>query len=86
MGIPPKTQALAKTLSYSSQTERKTPLLKTTPPKFTEHGERELVPTQNLHFNVLVSLVQEGSLQTTKKRNINTSPATNPLTGTGSCL
>lgn len=63
MGIPPKTQAVAKTLSYSPQTERKAPLLKTAPPQFTEHGEMELVPTQNLHFDILVSLVQEGSLQ-----------------------
>lgn len=43
MEIPPKTQAVSKTAGCSSQTDFATPLLKTTPTQFTEHGEVRLV-------------------------------------------
>lgn len=38
-------QAIAKTISYFSQTDIKTPLLKTIPTVLNEHGETKLVPT-----------------------------------------
>lgn len=44
-GKPQTTQSVGKTIGCSPQTDRKTPLLKTIPTQFTEHGEVHLVPT-----------------------------------------
>lgn len=41
-------------------------LLKITPAQFTEHGEEELVPMENLHPYLLVFLVLEGTLHAIK--------------------
>ena len=40
------------------------------PTQVTEYADSKLVPTENLHLYVLVSLIQEGTLHTIK-RNIN---------------
>jgi hypothetical protein len=77
MEIPQQCKLLPR--RCSPQTDSKALLLKSTPTQVTDHGEVELVPTLNLHSYILVSLVQEGILQTTKKRNISSNPATNIL-------
>lgn len=59
----------------------KVPLLKTTPIQLTEHGDVELVSTQNLPHCVPESLVQEDTLHALK-RNVDTEPATGPLSTT----
>jgi hypothetical protein len=61
------THTLAKTKGFSHPTEIRPPLLETTPTQFTEHGDAELVPTWSLHTYVLVSWVQEDTLQVTDR-------------------
>lgn len=46
-GNPQTTWADDKAISCSSQTDSKTPLLKTTSTQLTEHGEVKLVPTES---------------------------------------
>lgn len=58
------TQAVLKTVVYSSQTGDKALLLKP-PTQPIGWGEVELVPRQSLHPCMLASLVQEGTLHTT---------------------
>jgi hypothetical protein len=41
---PPTTQAVAKTIGCFSQTDTESPLMKTVPTQFIEHGAVELVP------------------------------------------
>jgi len=64
---PQTTQTVAETIDYSSQSNSKAPLLKTTPTQPIEHEEIELVSIQSLHFYVLASLVQQGTLSASKK-------------------
>lgn len=53
----------------------------------TEHGEVKLVPTWTLYPYVLVSLVQEGTLQATERNvDMDTCLVTKSLTYTWSCL
>jgi hypothetical protein len=60
------------TISYSPKTDRKASLLKTTPIQLIEHKKVELVPTQSIDLYILLSLVQEGTLYTTKKETYST--------------
>jgi hypothetical protein len=51
------TQAAAKRISCSAETDSKVPLLEATLTQLIEYKEVELVPTQNLHSYILASLV-----------------------------
>lgn len=64
-----KTQAVAKTLYCSPHIDSKVPLQKTKPTQFIERREIELVPTQNLRWIILVSLVQKILLSMLPKEN-----------------
>jgi len=48
--------------------------------QFIEHGEVELVPTQNLHPYVLMSLVQDMYSPCYQRRKYKHRPSHNPLT------
>lgn len=66
------------TTGSSPQTDRKAPLLKTAPIQLTEYKDVEWVPTKSLIPCILMSFVEESTLK--QKRNLNTNPATCPLT------
>lgn len=69
VGDPHTTQDFSKNRGCFPQTENKILLLKTALTQFTENGEDELLPAQNLLHCVLVSLVQiqEDTLHTAKR-------------------
>jgi hypothetical protein len=56
-----------KTIGCSPETDGRVSFLKTTSTQLIEHGEVELVATQNIHPHILVSMTQKSSLQDTKR-------------------
>ena len=64
---PPKNSGFCQDyIGCSPQTDSKAPLLKRTSIQLIEHGEVTVLNTASLHSYVLASLVQEGTLHTTK--------------------
>lgn len=83
MGIPKITWDDAKTSFLESQgcspkPEGKVLMLKITPTLIVEHGDVELVPTENLYSCVLVSVFSYCYCAPCQ-RNVNTSSALSPL-------
>jgi hypothetical protein len=65
---PNNTSYIATTIiGFSPSTGSKNSLLKITPTQFIEHEEVELVPTSKLYLCLVVFLVQEVMLQSTKR-------------------
>lgn len=64
---PQTTQAVAKSMDCSPQTDSKAPLPKTSPTQLIEHRQVKLVPTWSLYPYVPASLVQESTLPAIKR-------------------
>jgi hypothetical protein len=64
----------------SLKTDHKFTFLGTAPTQFIKLGKVNLVPTWSLYPYILVSLVQEGTLQVIKKKNSNIHLVIKPLT------
>lgn len=79
-------QAVTMTTGCSTQTDSKGSLLKTTSTQFIEHGEVEVVPTQNLHPLCAILLGTGRYSARYQKRNVHTNRATNHLSTMMSCL
>lgn len=83
---PQTTQAVANTMGCSMKNDSGAPLLRTTPTQLTEYGEIKLTSTWEpspLHFSVFGVRRNSAGYP---ERNINTNPATKPLTYNLFCL
>lgn len=70
--------AVAKAMGCSPQIDSKDPLLKTATIQLIEHGEADLLSTQNIHLYASI-FGKERYSTLYQKRNINTKAATKPL-------